>query len=208
MKKTNPFKERDLTTQLLFPTISWSSMNAFLEYDKDEWYDGYVLGIRKPPNYLMKIGIEVGERIPADPLFLPTLNDRSGIFEDTLAGMLGTIKITGHLDNSFRDLPGIDEFKTSVNKDRWTQRKVDDWGQLTFYSLLYYINFKIPPEKLRLRLWAIPILESGDFSYTTGEPKMFTTKRNMLDIATFGALIKKTHKEMLVFVEMKKLSPI
>lgn len=203
MKKTSPFKDRDLTSELLFPTVSWSSFNAFTDYDKDLWYDCYVLGIRKDPNKVMTIGIEVGERITQDPTFLPIL-ERPEIFEHNLRGSIGKIKLRGHIDGSFPSIPGIDEYKTSLNKDRWSQKKVDEWKQITFYCTLYYMNFKIPPEKLRLRLWAIPIIEHGDFSYTAGEPKVFTTKRTMADVLKFCAEIQKTFKEMEQFIKTKQ----
>jgi len=198
-KQPKEFANRDLNVQLRFPTLSWSSMNAFMEYDKEQWYESYVLGIRKPPNSAMKIGIDVGERIVSDPTFLPTI-ERPEIFEKNLSGIVGGVKITGHLDG-YTPGAGIDEYKTSVSKDRWTQKKVDEWGQLTFYCLLVYIHFRIPPEKLRLRLYSIPIVEHGDFSYTVGTPKMFKTKRTTLDIVKFGALIKEIHQQMLEYVD-------
>ena len=206
MTKHRPkeFAERDLMSESTFPTITWSSMNAFLEYDKEKWYRNYVLGIRDEPNNAMKIGIEVGERIVSDPTFIPTL-ERPEIFEHNLKATLEHVPIRGHLDGSYPNLPGIDEFKTSTNKDRWSQEKVDTWGQITFYCLLYYLNFKIPPEKLQLRLWSIPIAEHGDFSYTVGIPTVYTTKRTLADILKFGVLIKQTHKEMSDFIHNKSL---
>lgn len=198
------FTNRDLNVQLRYPVISWSSMNAFLMYDKNVWYDQYVLGKRMKPNPVMLGGIEVGERIVSDSSFLPFI-PRPEIFEKELVGVLGDIKITGHIDGWSESVPGIDEYKTSSNPNRWTQDKVDEWGQITFYCLLVYIHYKIEPEKLRLRLFYIPMIEKGDFSLMQeGEPIMFETKRTMVDILNFSALIKKTHKEMNEFIESKK----
>lgn len=191
--------KRDLNTELKFPVISWSSMNAFISYDKEVWYQQYVLGKRGPVNSAMHIGISVGERIIADPSFLPAI-PRPEIFEQKLSAVLGNVKITGHLDGFIPNVE-IQEYKTSTTKNKWTQKIVDNWGQLTFYSLLVYLNYKTPPEKLRLRLFAIPIVEHGDFSYTASEMvNIFETKRTMKDILSFGALIKKTHKEMQEFI--------
>lgn len=191
--------DRDLYQQLSFPVISWSSMNAFLEWNKDSWYRLYVLGQRTPINNLMKIGIEVGEKIVSDSSFLPSI-ERPEIFEHNLSGVIGGVKIIGHLDGYTHGI-GIDEYKTSVSKGKWDQKKVDSWGQLTFYCLLIYIHYKIPPEKLRLRLYSIPIEEKGDFSYTVGEPIMFKTKRTMADILKFTSLIKETHKAMKEYIK-------
>ncbi len=202
MKKKNPFENRDLTTQLLFPTISWSSLNSFTEYDKDLWYESYVLGNKQPPNKVMTIGIEVGERITQDPTFLKTL-ERPEIFEQELQATFDGITLRGHIDG-YTHGRRIDEYKTSSNKDRWTQKKVDSWGQLTMYCLLVWLKFKIPPESLSLRLYAIPITEHPDFSYTAGEPQCFHTKRTMLDLVRFGKFIKDTHAQMTLFVKQKE----
>lgn len=198
----NPFENRDLNQQLRFPTISWSSLNSFTDYDKDEWYNSYVLGIRQPPNKAMQIGIEVGERITQDPTYLPTI-ERPETFEKELEATLNGIHIRGHIDGYTHNV-GIDEYKTSLNKDRWTQKKVDSWGQVSMYCLLVWLNFKIPPEKLHLRLYAIPITEHNDFSYTAGEPVCFNTKRTMKDILLFAKFIKDTHKDMTLFVKQKE----
>lgn len=202
-ERPTQFADRDLVSESLFPKITWSSMSSFLYYDKEKWYRNYVLGIRDEPNNAMRIGIEVGERIVSDPNFIPTL-ERPEIFEHNLKGKLGNVEILGHLDGSYPNLPGIDEFKTSTNKDRWDQKKVDEWGQITFYCLLYHLNFKILPEKLRLRLWSIPIAEHGDFSYTVGIPTVYTTKRTLHDILKFGLLIRRTHMEMEEFIKSKQ----
>lgn len=204
-ERPKEFADRDLINESLFPTITWSSMYAFISYDREKWYRNYVLGQRDEPNNAMKIGIEVGERIVSDPTFIPTL-ERPEIFEHNLKGKLGDINIRGHLDGSYPNLPGIDEFKTSSNINRWDQKAVDEWGQITFYCLLYYLNFKIPPESLRLRLWSIPIAENGDFSYTVGIPTVYTTKRTMLDILKFSKLIMDTHKEMSEFIHSRELT--
>jgi hypothetical protein len=206
MKKENPFQDRDLNQQLRFPVISWSSYHAFTEYDKDLWYENYVLGNRQAPNKAMTMGVEIGERITQDPTFLPTL-ERPEVFEYDFDGKLtkfGTLTLRGHIDGYFETFPAIDEYKTSTNKDRWTQKKVDTWGQLTFYALLVWLNHKIPPEKIRFRLWAIPIIEHGDFTYEAQPPIMFTTKRTMADILRFGAELNRTFKEMELFVKEKQ----
>lgn len=201
----NPFENRDLGKQLLFPTISWSSMNAFLEYDKNTWYQSYVLGNRTQPNSAMLGGIYVGEKIVSDPTFLPEI-DRPEIFEHNLSGRIGNIKITGHLDGWTRNPPEIKEFKTSTNKNRWNQKLVDTWGQLDFYCLLVYMNYKIKPEDIKLSLTSIPMVETGHFELVQkGSPTIFYTKRTLVDIANFGVLIKQTHAQMLLFIKDKEL---
>lgn len=201
MKRPKQFTTRDLNVELRFPTISWSSLNAFMEYDKETWYRSYVLGERSKPNPQMQAGIDVGDRIVSDPLFLPSI-ERPEIYEHNLVGRIGGIKITGHLDGWSPKVPGICEYKTSQNSLRWTQQKVDDWGQLTLYCLLVYLHYKIKPEKLRLRLYSIPVVSKGDFSVVQeGKPTVFTTQRTLMDVLNFGILIKRIHREMEQFIE-------
>lgn len=204
MKKTiSPFENRDLHTALRFPVLSWSSVSAW-GYDKEEWYQKYALGIRTKPNGVMQGGIDVGERITVDPSFLPFI-DRPEIFEQEFFATLGKIDLTGHLDGWSPNLPGIDEYKTTCNDKRWTQAKVDEWGQITFYCLLVWLNIGIRPEKLRLRLFSIPMVEGGDFKVTQrGTPKVFHTKRSMTEVLKFAAELKKIHKEMLHYVATHK----
>lgn len=203
MPRPTQFADRDLNVQLRFPTLSWSSMNAYLEYDQNKWYDQYVLGIRSAPNGVMQGGIDVGERIVSDPTYLPVI-ERPEIYEQNFVCVLGDIKITGHLDGWSPKVPAIDEYKTSSNPNRWTQNAVDDWGQLTFYCLLVYIHKKIKPETIRLRLYSIPMIGRGDFTVEQkGMPQMFTTKRTMSDILKFAALIRNTHASMRKFIDKK-----
>lgn len=200
--KSKEFTERDLHTQLQWPVLSWSMVSAW-QYDPEQWYERYYLGVRGVPNSAMRIGIEVGDRLITDPTFLPTL-ERPDIFEKNLTASIGDITITGHIDGWFEK--GIDEYKTSLNKDRWTQKKVDEHGQIDFYCLLRYLNEKVKPEDLRLRLWAIPIKEHGDFSWEAQEPICFNTKRTMADILRFAAYLQKTHKEMQEFIHSRDLT--
>lgn len=200
-KVKNPFKGRDLHTKLQFPVISWSSYSAFVHYDKEEWYKRYFLGIRSAPNSVMQGGIDVGEKITQDIEYLKEI-PRPEIFEQEFFGKVGTIDITGHLDGWSPKARGIDEYKTTCNPKRWTQKAVDEWGQITFYCLLVWINKKIRPEDLTLRLFSIPMVETGNFKVTQkGKPKMFYTKRTMVDLLRFMSEISKVHIEMLEYVK-------
>ena len=201
----NPFTERDLTAQLLFPTISWSSINTFTEYDKDLWYDSYVLGNRTPPNPQMEVGIRLGERWATDPTFLPEV-ERPEIFEPNLTATIDSITLTGHLDGlHLTKKKKLQELKTTSSKTKWTTKSVREWGQITCYAYLIYKNYGIRPEDLEMELIYIPVAPSGDFTYEqSGPPVIIPTERNMLDLVRFGKFIKDTHKEMTLFVKQKQ----
>jgi len=206
VKKINPFKERDLTTQLLFPTISWSSLSQFLYYDREQWFQSYVLGVRGGINPAMEAGIEIGERWATDETFLTEVPRRPEIFEHALKVKFGAITLTGHMDGWSPSIKELSELKTAQNKNKWNEKSVREHGQLDFYALLLWLHDKIRPEDISMRLIAVPVEMSGDFKVKQcGPAQIIPTSRTMLGIATFGALIKKTHKEMLAFVEMKKL---
>lgn len=197
-KISNPFHNRDLNIQLKFPIISWSSMNAFESYGKDEWYEQYVLGHRSEINDLMATGIEVGTRLATDPGYLPTV-PRPETYELNLRATLGRIGLTGHLDGWTETTKELIEYKTTSNVNRWNQKKVDNHGQLDFYCLLLWENYQILPNDISIKLITILCKE--------GIPKgmkVFQTKRTMQDILVFAKRIKDIHKDMHSFVGQKQ----
>jgi len=206
MKKSNPFLGRDLNSILRFPTISWSSYNAFKNYDKDEWYESYVLGNRSKPNKAMLFGQFIGEKLAINPDFMPEV-PRPAIYEQELHGKLDKINLVGHLDGLTLE-PNCEllEYKTSTNRNRWNQESVNNWGQVTFYCLLLYLNFKIVPEDIRIRLVSIMGEEAEEsFDITeTGEFFVFETKRTLKDLLVFGAELKAVHTQMKKFVASKE----
>lgn len=205
----NVFENRDLNQQLRFPTLSWSSINSFTEYDRNIWFDQYVLGNRTAPNPQMEVGIRLGERWATDPTFLPEV-ERPEIFEHNLSAYLDDIFITGHLDGlHLTKKKKLQELKTTSSKTKWTTKSVRKWGQITCYAYLLYKNYGIKPEDLEMELIYIPVAQIGDFTYEqSGPPVIIPTERNMLDLVRFGKFIKDTHAQMLAFVGQKKLSPV
>ena len=205
---SNPFQNRDLNSILRFPTISWSSYNAFENYDKEDWYQNYVLGNKSEPSNAMLFGQFIGEKLAINPDFLPEVS-RPAIYEQELHAKLDKIMLVGHLDGlTFEPKCELLEYKTSTNPNKWNQEAVNNWGQLTFYALLLYLNFKIKPEDIKMSLTAIIGQEEEDsFEITLPkEPiiKTFQTSRNLKDILVFGAELKVIHKKMTRFVASKE----
>lgn len=209
MKTPKEF-ERDLTKQLLFPTISWSSLASW-EYcsqrnDRRTWYKQYVLGERAEPNATMIAGIKIGQKLCSDPKFLPEV-PRPSIYEHTLKVMFGKIQLTGHMDGfSFSNLELL-EYKTSTNKNRWNLKKVKDHGQLTFYCLLLWLHDEIKPEDISIKLVHILTEETkkGVELSKKKEIKIFETKRTMVDLVKFMSYLEKTYKEMVDYVNKKSI---
>lgn len=210
MKKFNPLKDRvDLTTQLRFPTLSWSSLSAFRDYDKEEWYQRYVLGVKGEINPAMQAGIEIGERWAMDPTFLPNV-ERPEVFEYDFEGKkvkFNGINLVGHVDGlSLIKKKKLQELKTAQSDKKWTKETVRKWGQIDFYCLLLWLTKKIKPEDLEIELIYVPVVMNGDFKVEQcGEAVVIPTVRTTHDVLLFGVEIQKIYKEMLGFVAQKSI---
>lgn len=212
--KQSPFQNRDLTKKLLFPVLSWSSYSAWHYIDRhttkeqahEKWYERYVLGIPMPETPAILAGKIIGERLATDPTYLPEV-PRPEIYEyEVLKQKFSGITLTGHMDGWSPATMTLEEYKTSQSGTYWNQVSVDTHGQLTFYALLHMLESKIAPEQIRMRLTYIPVVMRGDFTVERSkEPvQTFETKRTMLDVLRFGAELKKTYKEMELFVKKKQ----
>lgn len=204
--KKSPFESRDLNKQLRFPVLSWSSMNAFESYNKDIWYEQYVLGNKSKPNAHMLAGITIGHKLVEDPAFLSEV-PRPEIYEYEESVLFEEIQLVGHMDGWSPKTKKLLEYKTTVREDKWTQSMVDSWGQITFYCFLHWLKSKINPKDISIKLVSIPVKESGHFDVTLDTSKKFRiieTKRTMNDLLTFGIRIKRVHKEMREYVLMKE----
>lgn len=200
-KRPKEFANRDLHTQLAWPTLSWSMVSSF-EYNPDQWYETYVKGVRSKPNSAMQAGIDIGERWAMDPTFLPTV-ERPEIFEKNLSAVLGNIKITGHIDGLHLTKKNkLQELKTTTSKTKWNDKSVREWGQITFYCLLLYIHYKIKPEDLEIELIYVPCSEDGNFDIKqSAPPVIIPTTRTMIDVVKFGVYLRQVHEKMSAYIK-------
>lgn len=183
---------------------SWSQHSAFRDYDKEEWYQSYALGIKKPSNKRMEFGSLVGKRIESDPTYIPQLP--RGEMEYGINVKMGKIELVGYMDSYEPEIQTISEFKTS-SKDGWSQEKVDKHNQLDFYCLLLMLKENIKPEEVKINLYHLVVEESGDFTIKFASPftiNTFRTKRTTKDILMFGAEIVKQRKEMELYILNKR----
>lgn len=177
--------------------LSWSSISSW-QYDKERWAKKYLLGISEPTNAKMEFGKRVGELLANMPTFLPEV-PRYEIFEKKLEFKIGRIKIVGYID-SFNEKPvAMLEYKTSVNKDKWTQKSANDHGQLMMYLAGLWLTYDVNPENIPCHLVSIPAEE--DFNYkiklSRGRPiEIFEVKKTKIEILNFLNEVKKIHKEM------------
>lgn len=176
--------------------LSWSAISSF-KWNKEEWYEKYVLGKKQPETIEMKFGKEFAKLIEDGKCPLPLLPIQSKV-EHKFEVMFGKIKLLGYVD-SFCHLTKkkLEEYKTG--KKAWDQKRADNHGQVDMYLLMNYITNKVKPEDVEVRIHWIPTQDNGDFSISFVKPVVihsFKTKRTMADILKFGSRINNAYKEM------------
>src|SRR5689334_52062 len=121
--------------------LSWSAISSF-EYSPHQWYRTYILGERQTSKE-MEFGKVIDQRFQDDPTFLPSIPRGEQLqmkFKATFSG----IPLVGVPDIiALEKEPMIGDLKTG--RKEWDQKRADETGQLTFYSLLVYLNYKLKP---------------------------------------------------------------
>lgn len=182
--------------KLLSKPLSWSCLASW-EFSKDQWTRKYLLGIVDPPNPQAKFGNQVGERLAQDPSYLPAV-ERYDTFEPKLTGSIDGIPTVGYFDSLDLKTCNFYEYKTSGVKDKWTHKTANSHGQILFYLILIYQNFKKLPENIKIKLFYIPVISDGDFNLMVDEPgiKGFNVKHTTPEMIKFGKWVTKTYEEM------------
>ena len=169
--------------------ISWSAITQF-EYDRELWYEKYVLGIEQKSNQKMDFGKYIDEKIQNDPTFIPEI-PRLPLFQHKLTGKIEDIYMVGKFDGFRKKPPALLEYKTTSNKNRWTQKTAQDHGQILFYQALIYLNYGITPEKIETHLISIPCKEFGFDIRLSKEPiQIFKVKHTIIELLQFFVYIK------------------
>ena len=176
--------------------LSYSQLSSF-EYDPAQWYQNYVLGIREPANPAMLFGNTVGDTLGTPTSMVPNLV-YPGIKEFELRANLGPVHIIGFCDAYDPETKTLTENKTSATKDRWTQKKVDEHGQLTMYCLMLFLQHKVKPEEVTINLNFIPVRTVGfDFELPKHPTfQTFSTRRTTRKILEYAVEIQRTVKLM------------
>lgn len=180
---------------------SWSQHSSF-DYDKDQWFLSYVLGVKGDPSPAMLFGNVVGQSLATNKPMADV--PRQPHMEYEIKVKLDDFSVLGYFDsyNCGRcdicsDMKQLEEYKTSGNTNKWNQKSVDTHGQLTYYCMLLYLRDKVKPEDVAIRLHYIPVEEDASFEMAVvGKPQSFNTKRTMTDVLRLMVEIKKRRKEM------------
>ena len=151
----------------------------------------------------MLFGSLVGDSIGTEKSLVPTLVP-PGIKEYELRAKIGDIYLVGYADHYCPFKKILHENKTSENTTKWTQKAVNEHGQLTMYALLLFLQDKTPPSDVTMYLNYIPVIKGGDFMIRLPEPPTYTqfkTTRTNLQIVEYVGYIKNIVKKMNEYIE-------
>lgn len=201
--------------------LSFSQMTTF-EQDKDRFLAQYVHGERQRITRNMKFGADVAEALEngessGDPFLdlmmakLPKLDrmdkpvedpkgrevyyerDKKNYFVPVLENKGDDIPLLAVPDSAAADYSAFKEYKTSVRK--WTQKMVDDSGQITFYATAMWLNTGKIPSDIELANVQLDYDENGHLM-PTGDVWCFPTKRTMVDVIRMTNRIRKAWHEI------------
>lgn len=199
--------------------MSWSMYSTFIDTTygdgKKKWYDTFVLG-KKQSSPELTFGKAVADSMDTATPLIPftRLNvKKNGTHKEyEFDTMLEHIPLVGSVDSSSKDKLTHHEFKTGVKP--WDNKRVEQHGQLLFYSLCLYLQDKIKPEKLTWFLEWCPTVKTESSTFEVKiEPKqpvqIHRFKRSqvtMKDILKLAVDIKRVHKEMVEYylLQVKK----
>jgi hypothetical protein len=178
------------------PYLSWSQLYLF-EKSPYQYAVQYIYGGRIIENPLLNLGKKLAETLEKDEweenedpdievakILLPSYPER----EVELKAVVGGVPILGKLDGFNREKLVIGEYKTG--RVEWDQKRVDEFGQLTFYALLVYHNFGSLPNQIQLH-WVPSEYDENMNVGLLGEIRSFETKRDLRDLLEISIRIKK-----------------
>lgn len=108
------------------------------------------------------------------------------------------VPLFGRMDTRKADHSAFKEYKTGKDgKGGWTQKKVDEDTQITFYAVMCYILTGKIPQDIEL-VWIITENdpENAREIICTGEIRRFPTKRSMAQVINMMAEMKKVWLEI------------
>lgn len=173
--------------------LSWSQLSLF-ERSPEEYRRVYILGEKGFENAEMRLGSRIASGLEKDDelsgdglvdfckMSLPSVDQKEKELRVKWSDMELLVRMDGFVNPNV-----IYEYKTGHSA--WTQKKVDSWGQLTFYAFVFYLATGTMPE-LNL-IWIPTKKENGEIKLTGEKPVLFKTKRTMSDFAKLSVRLKR-----------------
>ena len=197
---SNPMTRSDFYRRFILRPLSYSQLSAW-EYNKDEWYERYILNKRTPANSAMRAGTIIGDSIGTDKSLVPLLTP-PGVKEYELRASLGDIHIVGYCDHYCPLTHTLHENKTSTNRKKWNQKSVDEHKQLDMYALMLFLTHDVLPNDLTIYLNYIPVIEGADMRYYLPDPVEFyqyPTRRTDEHLVNMTRYIENTVEDMCAY---------
>ena len=182
----------------MFSYLSWSKFDLW-QKSKSSFIKRYIYGESLDNKYL-RFGKKIAEGLEDRDTktksecvnwarqVIPCPKEREKEYFVNIEG----VPIYGKLDG--QDTGIIHEYKTGKNK--WTQKMVDNHGQLTFYAMMMWKKTGKLPDKIFLYWLQTYEDENGEMKLAKLDPVIFQTKRTITDIAMIIPKIKRTWKEI------------
>lgn len=186
--------------KLLLPKgyLSYSQMNSW-KWSQKKYKETYFEGKPYPTNPAMIFGKDFSEimddKKKTDDVIIQgvvSLMPRYDTSEKEIRESIEGIKLLGYLDSYCSKTHDLYEYKTG--KTPWTQYRVDEADQLTFYSMLVYLKYKVIPENISL-IWAETEIDDDKVRFT-GNVKRFETSRELADVLNMLARTKTVAREI------------
>ena len=171
------------------PYLSFSQMTLF-ERSPEAYAEQYLYGIKSHESKNMAYGSMLAkgledEEATGDPLLdlvmsrLPKFELMDKPLEADLKNGKEIIHLLAKPDTCKADYTAFKEYKTSVRK--WTQKMVDESGQIDFYATAIWLKTGKIPQDIELVCAETAYDQDGKLS-VTGEIWHFPTKRTMTNV--------------------------
>lgn len=177
------------------PYLSWSQLWLW-ESDPDAYIRRYVYG-ESHRTREMDFGSRIADGLAKPPngdpqvelarSLLPEYPQREAVIESEYFDVPLMIRMDQWDEQGLR----IGEVKTG--KQRWTPKRVEEWGQLTFYAMTAWRKFGSIP---KIILYWLPTVEMDEEIELVGVCKGFDAKREQTDLVKMGLRARKAWAEI------------
>lgn len=178
--------------------LSWSQLTLW-ESSPERYAEKYFYGKKTPINRGMAFGKKMADGLERDEMTgdmaldmimvqIPKFEVMDKEFRAELKDGKNTIIILAKPDTMKADLTAFKEYKTGVT--RWTKKKVDECGQITFYAMAIWLKTGKIPQDIELVDVATKQALDGKIE-ATGDVIRHPTARTMADILRMMVRVKK-----------------
>lgn len=196
--------------------LSWSSMDL-LERDEKKWIEQYIYGQKNRINRGMAFGKIMADSLETSEasgdIMLDLTIERIPKFEIMDQPFTAELKVGKKIihihcrpDTMKSDMSAFKEYKTG--QESWSQKKVDNHGQITFYTTGMFLKTGKIPQDIEL----VHIETEKEYKgaldsklRATGEIKRYKTVRTMSQVLNMMVRMKKAWEKIEKITEQELL---